>query len=437
MSKNKTVSIITMGFALFAMFFGAGNLILPPYIGLNVGNNWFFAILGFVTTGILAPFFGLLAVTKNGLTFTDLGKKTHPVMVMVLATVIMWSIGPLVGIPRTAATTYEMALKPFFPSMTPFLGAILFFGITLVLSIAPSKIVDIIGKYLTPILVVLLLTLVIGGILFPVANTSETTRSVISSYQFGFDEGYQTMDVLASVIFAGIIISAAIEKGFTNTQKRIHIVILSGTVAVFCLLLIYGGLIYLGATSGFSAEEGISRTALLLNISNAILGNYGTYAISVAIAIACLTTAIALTTAFGTFIQKLTYGKLPYKLNVVICTIISVYFATKGVEEIIKYAGALLNFVYPVTFALVLCLLFFGRKIKQKPPYIAAILTAAVMALFSLATRYNLTTPFLISLKSKLPLVQHNLEWLLPSLIMFFVVALITSKKHMIKSNER
>lgn len=429
MKDNKTASIITLGFALFAMFFGAGNLILPPYIGLNVGSEWFFAILGFVTTGILAPFLGLLAVTKNGLTFTDLGKRTHPVLILILATIIMWSIGPLVAIPRTGATTFEMALKPVFPAMSPIVGALLFFAVTLILSISPSKIVDIIGKYLTPVLVVLLLLLVMLGIFNPVSLPEESSFSSLKSFQFGFDEGYQTMDVLASVVFAGIIISAAVEKGFDKTKQRVQMVFVSGIVAVFCLFLIYGGLIYLGATSGFDTAAAVSRTELLLIISKNILGNYGTYAVSLAIALACLTTAIALTTAFGTFMEKLTKGKLPYTLNVVICTLLSVYFAIKGVDEIIAYAGALLNFVYPVTFALVLYLLIFGKKVTSKKPYIAAVLMAALIALLSLATHYNIGAPFLMNIKQYLPLEKHNLEWVVPSFVVFVFFALIPGKK--------
>lgn len=426
MKNNKTVSIITLGFALFAMFFGAGNLILPPYIGVLSGSEWFLSILGFTVTGIVAPFLGLLAVSKNGLTFTDLGQRTHPKLLLVLATIIMWSIGPLVAIPRTAATTYEVALSPLFPSMSPLVGSLLFFTITLFLSISPSKIVDIIGKYLTPLLVTLLLLLVVLGTWFPVALPQESTFTAVKSFQLGFDEGYQTMDVLASVIFAGIISAAAVEKGFSSTKSRVQVVFVSGVVAVFCLLLIYGGLIYLGATSGYPLTESISRTDLLLHISKNILGHYGTYAISIAIALACLTTAIALTTAFSTFMEQLTFGKIPYVVYAVICTLIAIYFSVMGVDQIIAYAGMLLNFVYPITFALVLYLLIFGSRIKAKAPYVAAILVTAFIALLSILEPYM--TSSYSSWLDYLPLREHHLEWVVPSLVIFVLFAFINRK---------
>ena len=417
MKSNKTVNIITLGFALFAMFFGAGNLILPPFIGLNTGSEWFFSMIGFVTTGIVAPFLGLLAVTKNGLTFTDLGKRTHPMLLLVLACIIMWSIGPLVAIPRTAATTYEMAMLPLIPSMSPIIGSVLFFSLTLILSISPSKIVDIIGKYLTPLLVILLLTLVILGTFFPIEAPETMAISALQSFQFGFDEGYQTMDVLASVIFAGIIISAAVEKGYEEPKKRVQVVFTAGLVAVGCLLFIYGGLIYLGATSGYELADKISRTDLLLHISKNTLGHYGTYAMSIAISLACLTTAIALTTAFGTFMYQLTKGKVSYVFYVVLCTLISVYFSVMGVDQIIAYAGTLLNFVYPITFALVLYLLFFGKLVKSKMPYVASIVITAVVAVISILSDFDIS--LFVAIKEALPLQAHNLEWMLPSLIGF------------------
>lgn len=430
MKNTKIANIITMGFALFAMFFGAGNLILPPYIGLNVGLNWPLAILGFVIAGIVTPFLGLLAVTKNGLSFTDLGKRTHPVLVLILASIIMLSIGPLVAIPRTAATTFEMALKPIFPAMDSIVGSVLFFAVTLALTISPSKIVDIIGKYLTPVLVVLLLFLVVIGVLYPTAPSQEVPLQLKESFQFGFDQGYQTMDVLASVVFAGIIISAAIEKGYTTSKQRIHMVIASGAVAVSCLFIIYGGLIYLGATSGYTVAQNISRTQLLLKISQNILGSYGTYAVSLAIALACLTTAIALTTAFASFIQKITHGKISYRVSVWGCTIVSIYFAIKGVDEIIAYAGALLNFVYPITLALVLLILCFGNKIKQRLPYISGILIVAFISLVSLLISFDLSFPIVTKIHSQLPLTQHNLEWILPSFVVFILVAFLTKSKN-------
>ena len=259
--------------------------------------------------------------------------------------------------------------------------------------------------------------------------------STQESFVFAFHEGYQTLDVLASVIFAGIIISAAIDKGYTNSTDRFKITIAAGLISMIALLFIYGGLIYLGAHSGYPLSENVSRTDLLLHISNNVLGKNGTLVISIAVALACLTTAIALTSAMGSFLKKLTYGKITYNVGVVLTCLISGYFSVKSVEEIIDYAVVILGFVYPITFALILTLLFFGKIIFSKIPFIAAVITAALVASLSVFQHFNLFTESVKQINSWLPLSQHQLGWLIPSFLAFFITAAFNSgRKNHFKS---
>ena len=110
--------ITTLGFALFAMFFGAGNLLLPPFIGLHAADQWDWAIVGFGLTGILLPLLGVLSIINSGESFKDLGNRTHPHIATILGIIIMLGIGPLIAIPRTAATTFEVGLLPVFPNLS-------------------------------------------------------------------------------------------------------------------------------------------------------------------------------------------------------------------------------------------------------------------------------------------------------------------------------
>ena len=137
--KSKLNTIITVGFALFAMFFGAGNLILPPFIGLETGSEWLMALAGFFITAIIAPFLGVLMVAKAGTNFTDLGQKTHPLLIKILTLLVILCIGPLVAIPRTAATTFEVGIEPLLPSLSKKVFAVIFFGLVLVLSLSKSR----------------------------------------------------------------------------------------------------------------------------------------------------------------------------------------------------------------------------------------------------------------------------------------------------------
>lgn len=424
--KKKNQDIITIGFALFAMFFGAGNLLLPPYIGLQVGEHTLITIIAFGLTGIILPFLGILSIVKSGNNIYDIGNRIHPWLAPVLGTIIMLCIGPLIAIPRTGATTYEIGIQPNFPSFNPILFAIAFFGVTWMLSISPSKVVDIIGNILTPLLLILLFLLILIGVINPVSDFSSTAMSSTEAFNFGFVEGYQTVDMLASLVFAGIIISAAQSKGYIKLGDKSTVVISSGIISSLCLIFIYGGLVYLGATSGIE-DKGISRSALLIHIARNTLGDYGMMAIGVCIALACLTTSIALTTAVGTFFSELTGGKLGYKLLVTICTIFSAFLSILGVDKIIQFAYPPLAFVYPIAITLVLYIIVFGSFIKSKAPYLGALLASTIVAAIGLGNILNLWSAEQIPIYNKLPFVDIDLGWIVPSII-GFVIGLIIAK---------
>lgn len=418
MKNRKLNNVLTLGFALFAMFFGAGNLLLPPMIGVEVGSNYFVAMLAFGLTGILLPFTGILSVVFSGNNFNDLGNRVDKRLAAILGTIIMICIGPLIAIPRTAATTFEVGIKPFFPTLDPIWGSMIFFAITILLAIRPSKVVDVIGNYLTPVLLVLLFLLITMGILNPTTDFMPSELTMMQSFSKGFIEGYQTLDVLASVIFAGIIIAAARNKGYTDTKSKSQIVIISGLLSTTCLLFVYGGLIYLGATSG-ETNPTITRAELLIEISRNTLGHYGLIAIALCMAFACLTTSIALTSAVGTFFGRLTNGKLSYTVLVVLCTLISFGLSIKGVDEIINFAYPPLAFVYPITITLVIYIVLFGKIVKSKTPFVFALLASTIIAILGLLKLLGYFDESTVSSLNKIPFFEYDLGWVVPSIIGF------------------
>lgn len=426
MKKNKDIA--TIGFALFAMFFGAGNLLLPPYLGLQVGEHTLITIIAFGLTGIILPFLGILSIVKSGNTIYDLGNRIHPLLAPLLGTIIMLCIGPLIAIPRTGATTYEVAIAPLFKDFNPILFSAIFFGLTWLLSITPSKVVDIIGNFLTPILLILLTILIAIGIFNPVDNYNSTVLSSTESFKLGFTEGYQTVDMLASLVFAGIIIAAAKAKGYTSISEKSSVVIASGVISSVCLVFIYGGLVYLGATSGITDKE-ISRSTLLIHIAHSTLGEFGMTAIGICISLACLTTAIALTTAVGTFFSELSNGKVSYKIIVTICTLFSAALAISGVDNIIQFAYPPLAFVYPIAITLVLYIIIFGGFIKSKAPYIGALLASTIIAIISTGQILNLWSESQTNIFKALPFFEIELAWVIPSIIGFIIGLLISKSK--------
>ena len=185
MKRNSKISdVLVIGFALFAMFFGSGNLIFPPYLGRNIGAAFWRGLIGFMITGIGLPLLSVMATAKAGGEFSDVSHRVGQGFSVVLMTILILTIGPFLAIPRTAATTYEIGIRPFFPTVSPLLVIIIYFGINLLFVYRPSSIVDIIGKFLTPILLVILLTLIIKGVIKPTGPFTPT--------QIGNDDGYHS-----------------------------------------------------------------------------------------------------------------------------------------------------------------------------------------------------------------------------------------------------
>lgn len=416
--KNDFKNCLVIGFALFAMFFGAGNLIFPIYLGLITGTSAPLSAIAFVLTGVGIPFLGILAGTKANGSFENMASQVGKTFAVICTTVLIITIGPLVAIPRTAATTFELAFKPFIPSMTPVVGMIIFFAINIALILKPSRIVDTIGKVLTPALLVILLILIVKGFISPLGPA---TASTIDSVFFtSLIEGYQTMDALAALIFSSIIISSVISKGYGKKDIS-RITIKSGIVAIVGLAIVYGGLVYVGHTASSIYPTDISKTQLLLNISSDLLGNGGTILIGLAMALACLTTSMCLVSSAATYFEDLSKGKSPYKVNVFVICFISGFIGVLGVDKIVSLAGPLLSILYPICITLILLTL--GKKLVRSNLVVKY--SVYVSLIFAIIDVLN---PF--DLNNIIPLSELGFGWVIPTVVTFIVCNfLILNKK--------
>ncbi|MHC1747973.1 MAG: branched-chain amino acid transport system II carrier protein [Cellulosilyticaceae bacterium] len=317
-SKNKDIIII--GFALFAMFFGSGNLIFPPYLGRMVGGEYFSALVGFMIMGVGLPLLGVMATAKAGGDFEIIGNRVDRTFSIVLVTALVLAIGPFLAIPRTAATTYEISVRPFLPGVSPIVMIAIYFAINLFFVISPNSIVDVIGKFLTPTLLVTLAILIVKGIAFPIGPVTETTLENVFSNSL--IEGYQTMDALAAVCFGGIIVNNIKSKGYKKSSQIISMTLKASLVAIAGLGLVYGGLMYLGTHTGHIVGA-VEKTALVSTLAYQILGQAGTVFLAIAVALACLTTSIGLTATGATYFSKLFKDRISYKAVAIIISLIS------------------------------------------------------------------------------------------------------------------
>lgn len=411
MSKiNKDV--IILGFALFAMFFGAGNLIFPPFLGVISGSNWLIGFGGFILSDVGLALLAIIAAAKcNGEVDKVLSRSGKKLGIM-LGSAIMICLGPLLAIPRTAATTFEMGISPLFDGFNPVLFSIIFFAMTFILTIKPSKVVDVIGQFLTPALLIALGVLIVMGIISPLGEMSLNTISE-NLFAEGVKQGYQTMDALGAVALSTVIISSLSNKGYKNENQKIKLTLKAGIVAAIGLILVYGGLTYLGATVSTMYGQDVVQTTLIVEITESLLGKPGKVILAIIVMLACLTTAIGLTSATAQFFEKTTNGKLKYELIVTIVCIFSAIVSNFGVNTIIKFSAPILDIIYPATIILVIMTLF-GDKIKNNNAFKGATYMALLVSVITVANNMKLIN---IAFINKLPFSSLGFNWILPVLI--------------------
>jgi LIVCS family branched-chain amino acid:cation transporter len=421
--NKRAGDVIWIGLALFAMFFGAGNLIFPPFMGFVAGTSWAIALAGFLITGIGMPLLGIMASSRAGGTVEHLAGRVNPLFGRILSIVIILAIGPLLAIPRTAATTFEMGVRPNIPGASAALSSLVYFAVTLFFAFNQKKVVDEIGKILTPFLVFTLALIILKGVFSPLG---EITGNILpNAFGRGFREGYQTMDAMASVVFAEIIIAAMVFKGYSRTSDQVKMASLSGLVSAIGLGLVYGGLMYLGASSVRLFPGDIERTDLLIRITQGLLGGAGKIILGLAVALACLTTSIGLTATVGDYFSNLSKGKLSYKGICLATCVFSAVFATLGVTTIVKVAVPLLVTVYPVVIVLVI-LTMAGRLVRSRAIYIGAVIGALATSLFDALTAAGVPILAINQMILNIPLAKSGFPWVLPALAGGIIGAIVS-----------
>ena len=416
-----TKETFVFGFAIFAAFFGAGNLILPPMLGFNSGPDWWFVTLGFVTSATIIPLLALFGHAKLQGTMLDFGTKVSPLFSLIFC-LCVYVIAVTLPIPRTAAVTHEMAIQPFFETSS-LLTSSIYFGLTFLFVMNRNNIIEILGKYLTPLIVLILLAIIVIGIFSPSGemNPSSFDAPIIS----GLLEGYQTYDALAGLLTGGIVvISLNNFKGDLSFEDKKKFIAKSGFIAMAGLFIIYAGLIALGAQYNSEFASDISRTDLLSGLSIKTLGSIGSIFLSVLVGLACFTTAVGVIVGTADFFQGLfKANKKAYLVTAIISCVLGVLIGQLDVTYIIDVALPVLMFIYPLAIVLILMNVI-PEKFASKLVFRVVVLVAFI---FSTPDFLSFLIPVenLQGIKSIIPLVQHNLGWVLPAFGAFVLVNVI------------
>lgn len=413
------------GLLLFGMFFGAGNLIFPPQLGLESGPHFWAAIAGFVLSGVGIAILTLVVGASNPKGYMDeISQKIAPWFAIAYLVVLYLSIGPFFAIPRTATTAFSVGIEPMLPAdshtISLFVFTTIYFVLAYIIALNPSKILDSIGRYLTPIFAILIVVLVVlGAFRYGVAAPQPATAEYAgSAFGAGFLQGYNTLDALASVAFSVVAVATLNQLGFKNRKEYVSTIWVVGILVAIGFSVLYVGLGFLGnhfPLDTAQLPQGANIGASVLSsATQAIFGLAAQIFLAVMVTVTCFTTTAGLIVSTGEFFHN-TFPKLSYKVYATVFTLIGFAIANLGLNAIIQYSLPVLMILYPITITIVMIVIVNKILPLSKP---GMQFTIAIVALIAAAS--VLVPQFKIkgleNMINSLPLAGASLPWLLPAL---------------------
>lgn len=411
--------LLLVGFTLFSMFFGAGNLIFPPLVGAQAGSNTWLAMGGLFVSAVGLPILGVIAVARSG-GLPSLAGRVHPVFSTVFTILIYLSIGPCLAIPRTASTSFSMAVVPFVGGDGLWLlqlgYSLVFFAAALALALRPEKLTDRLGKLLCPTLLVLIVVIFAACLIRPLGPYGATMgHYALNPVSQGFLSGYQTMDTIAALNFGMVIALNIRARGVVEEGAVVRGTIRAGWIAGALFVVVYGMLAHAGAVSGGAFPAPANGAQTLTNLVGALFGPVGGILLGLVFVIACFNTCVGLISCCSTYFHTLA-PRFSYRAWAVFFAAVSVAVSNAGLDLILQVSVPVLNTIYPVAIVLIV-LSFLDRPLGRfGRVYPTAILFTAVASV-AYTVDGLLPLPVLNDLLAAVPLAAQGLGWVLPAAV--------------------
>ncbi|MDK2965385.1 MAG: branched-chain amino acid:cation transporter, family [Lacrimispora sp.] len=432
MERLTKEKLVLAGLTVFSMFFGAGNLIFPPFLGASAGMSVWIAVAGFAVTAIGFPVLGVVAVAQSG-GLDKLAGRVHPKFAFIFTLLIYLSIGPCLAIPRTASTSFEMAVVPFLKAGSAtgwmqFLYSVVFFTIAFAVALKPDKLTERLGKILTPILLVLITVIFAGCLLHPAGTYGQSAETYQKApFVKGFLEGYMTMDTIAALNF-GIIISLNIKAmGIRKEADVVRETIKAGFFAGGILLLVYSALSHVGAVTGgaFGVTENGAQT--LNQAVQFLYGKAGLVLLAAVFFIACLNTCIGLISCCSKYFCTI-IPKVGYRTWAFLFAFISLIISNAGLNKILEISVPVLNALYPISIVLIILSFAFRDGRRWRAVYVCSMgLTGITGVLLALE---QAGAEFLHGMLFDLPLYSAGLAWICPAILGIIIGSVIDFVKN-------
>lgn len=420
MEKFKFKDRILIGITLFSMFFGAGNLIFPPFLGAEAGKQTIPAFIGFLLSAVCLPVLGVIAVTKSG-GINNIASKVHPKFAFVFIMILYLSIGPCLAIPRTASTSFSMAVTPFWGGdkiwLIQIIYTVIFFVATSLVALHPEKLTEFLGKRLTPILLTLILVLFIGSIIRPAGDFADAKNSYANNAPIGgFLYGYQTMDTLAALNFGMIVAMNVREKGIKKDKSVMFETINAGWIAGLLLFVVYGMLAFVGAVSSDKFSNVEDGTETLTNMVSFLFGKGGSILLAVLFVIACFNTCVGLLSCCGKYFNEI-FPKVSYKSWVFIFAAFSMVVSNVGLNAILKFSVPLLNTIYPIAILLIILSCLEKFISDYRGIYVLSVTLCGVVSVISVLDQQGIVIPFITEYAHYIPGYDLGFGWILPTVL--------------------
>ncbi|PES71906.1 branched-chain amino acid transport system II carrier protein [Bacillus cereus] len=415
-----------IGFLLFALFFGAGNLIFPPTLGHAAGANIWEGMIGFLITSVGLPILGVTAIAKSG-NLQTITNHVHPKFSIIFTIITYLCLGPFLVIPRAGSVAFEMGAIPFLPNelvtqnISLYIYTILYFSFNFWLCLNPSKLFDRIGKILTPMILGIITIIFIQSLFQPVGVYGVPSQRYENNAIFkGIIDGYLTMDALSALLFGSVVIAAIEKRGIHDPRKITRITIRTGIIAGICLGIIYLMLGHLGATSQSLLNSSENGGLILTTITTHLFGNSGSILLGFVFTLACLTTSIGLITSCGQYFSKI-FPHFSYKQWIGILCFISMILANLGLNQIILISVPILTTIYPLTIVLII-LSFFHKYFKgYSSVYIGSLTGTALISIVDGLKQSKIDMNFIENLYDFIPLYETGIGWALPAVLGAFI----------------
>lgn len=417
--------MLLISFMLFSLFFGAGNLIFPPFLGQNAGSHTPSAMLGFLATAVILPVLGVVVVSRfDGL--DQLARHAGKKFSLIFTVLIYLSIGPGLGIPRAASVPFEMAVAPYLPqdanvSVWMAVYSLVFFLIALWLCMTPGKLVSRIGNFLTPSLLILLIFLFVSFLFRGQVDVAEPRPSYSDApFLKGFSEGYQTMDTIAALNFGLVIATTLRTFGLSERRDVLRHTVQAGIFAGLILSAVYMMLSYMGMCSSGVYEIQENGAWTLRCIVSQLFGEPGAYLLAAIFTLACLTTCVGLINSISQYFSHL-FPRVSYRKWVLIITSCAFLICNLGLNAILSISIPILNAIYPI--AIVLILLGMTHRLWANNRFVYPIVVAGTGVVSVLYALDSLKLPigFLSTFCHALPLYEQGFGWVSVALVMLLI----------------